>query len=360
MRIFDIYLVRRYVLWLGIVAGVLGGLIFLGDFVEMLRFASSIGKGAGDALYYSGLRFPLLLMDFTPFIILFATMFCLLRLSESQELVALRMGGLSIWRILLPFLMSSLLISIMSLVLFEPLGTDSYRKFYKIEQSRGQVEQQITLSASGIWLRDETADGPFIMQAGEFIDHETNLLGNVWIFKFDASGKFTHSLYAQRGQLSNGIWQLQQVTKRQSGQAAVALARVSLPTNLTPTTLNYNFHSPRTLNLRQLADYIALGERTGLNVTFYKIRYHALLSSPFSLLVMVLIAACFALPTGRVHKTAPLLALTTLSGFAIFVVDNSFKLIALQGLLLPLVASWAAQIIAALLAISLLLRQEDG
>ncbi|MGI9439656.1 MAG: LPS export ABC transporter permease LptG [Parvibaculales bacterium] len=357
ISIIDIYIVRRYMVWLGIVAAILGSVIFLADFAEMLRFASKTSKSIGDALYYSGLRFPILVLDFAPFIFLFSTMFCLFRLSESQELVAVRGGGVSIWRILAPFMVVALTIGIVLLAFVEPLGVRNYRQFNKIEHP---PKQNFSLAENGIWLRDETNDGRFIIHANEFIDQKNNLFGNVRVFKFDSAGKFIYSLHAQRGQLKDGAWQLQQVTQLKNGKAPIAIAAMRLPTHLTQENFDYNFHNPRTLNLRQLADYIALGERTGLNVTPYKIRYHSLLSSPFLLIVMVLIAACFALPTGRNHKIAPMLGLVVLSGFAIFLADNFFKLLSMQGLLLPIIASWITQIIAALLAISLLLRLEDG
>ena len=86
----NLYLVRRFALWLVIVTLGFGTVAMLGDFLEMLRFANRFNLGAGTAFNFTPHRLPLLLMDFLPFIFLFGSVFCLLRLSQAQELAVIR------------------------------------------------------------------------------------------------------------------------------------------------------------------------------------------------------------------------------------------------------------------------------
>ena len=71
----NLYLMRRFALWLVIVTLGFGTVAMLGDFLEMLRFANRFNLGAGTAFNFTLHRLPLLLMDFLPFIFLFGSVF---------------------------------------------------------------------------------------------------------------------------------------------------------------------------------------------------------------------------------------------------------------------------------------------
>ena len=81
----NLYLVRRFALWLVIVTLGFGTVAMLGDFLEMLRFANRFNLGAGTAFNFTLHRLPLLLMDFLPFIFLFGSVFCLLASQPSAR-----------------------------------------------------------------------------------------------------------------------------------------------------------------------------------------------------------------------------------------------------------------------------------
>ena len=89
----SLYLIRRFTIWLLVTGTAFSLLIFLGDFLDMLKLASKFNQGNLHAAYFTVLRFPFLLIDLMPFIMLFGTVFCLLSLSESRELVVVRAAG---------------------------------------------------------------------------------------------------------------------------------------------------------------------------------------------------------------------------------------------------------------------------
>ena len=66
----NLYLVRRFAVWLMIVTLGFGTIAMLGDFLEMLRLANRLNLGAGTAFGFTLHRLPLLLMDFLPFVFL--------------------------------------------------------------------------------------------------------------------------------------------------------------------------------------------------------------------------------------------------------------------------------------------------
>lgn len=125
----NFYLVRRFALWLVIVTLGFGAVAMLGDFLEMLRFANRFDLGADAAFGFTLQRLPLLLMDFLPFVFLFATVFCLLRLSQAQELAVIRAAGLSVWQFLKPLLVFTFILTTLIVLALEPIGANLHNRF---------------------------------------------------------------------------------------------------------------------------------------------------------------------------------------------------------------------------------------
>lgn len=353
------YLVRHFVMWLMIVSLAFGSLILLADFLEMMRFAGKLNQGAAEAFYYTRLRFPHLVLDVAPFIFLFATVFCLLRLSETRELIVIRAAGISVWSFLAPLIVTALLLGGLLVGVLDPIGANGYNRFKEIQKGRGQ-DYKLTISDAGVWFRDETETGRFILQAKHLDDQENKILSDIRVLQFNQTGELVYQIKAKSGQLLNGMWRLNQARLMAIGQPEQQVDEFQLSTRLTTENFDQNFREPRAMGFAQLGRYIAQAEPTGVNVTAHKIRYNSLISLPFTLAAIVLLAACFSLPTGRLHSTAQTIGLTVLCGFALFLTNNFFEILGMQGRLPPLLASWAAQIAAAMLAITLLLNSEDG
>ncbi|HRC27141.1 MAG TPA: LptF/LptG family permease, partial [Alphaproteobacteria bacterium] len=99
------YLCRLYVTNLLVLLGILAGIIYLFDTVELLRRA---GKRADVpltlVLEMGALKVPEAAQVTLPFAILFSAMFTFWQLGRRNELAVLRAAGLSVWQFLGPLL----------------------------------------------------------------------------------------------------------------------------------------------------------------------------------------------------------------------------------------------------------------
>ena len=103
-----------------------------------------------------------------------------------------------------------------------------------------------------------------------------------------------------------------------------------------------------------------IAERAGLPATQYRVQYQLLLSRPFLLVTMVLIAATCSLRAFR-FGNVQLNALGGIAaGFAFFVLAEVSRNFAMAGLTSATAAAWVPVIIAASLALTVLLYKEDG
>jgi len=360
VKTLNLYLTGKFFLWLMITSLAFLALATLGDYLEMVAFASRHGQGSVAALYYTGLRMPLVFLQFAPFIFLFGTVLCLIRLSQAQELVVIRAAGISVWQFLTPFIATSLIIGGLLVALVEPLGTHNFKAFQEIEKQLSGQKAEVQISDNGIWLREALADGSYILHGQAVVDLDKQIFNDISVLMFDAQGVFTHRLRAAGGQLLDNVWQLKNVEIIVTGQAVERRPTLTLESQFDGMNLAQQFNSPKTINVWQLADYIAQAQAAGSDVARHEVRFHSLISLPFMLVAMVLVAACFSLPTGRLFSASATMGAAVLAGFVLYMGADFIASLASLHILPPLIASWTPSLIAGLLAVGYLLSAEDG
>lgn len=354
------YLVRRFAIWLGITGAAFGAIAILGDFLEMLRLTNRFDLGAGDALYFTMLRLPLLLIDFLPFIFLFSAVFCLLRMSQAQELAVIRAAGVSVWQFLAPILAFTFITSALIVALVEPLGTSTYKRFTAIKAELSGIQPKLSFSKGGIWFREESAKGNYIIHAEKFDRADPKRLINVDVTLFDNDGLFAGRMEAETARLGSGRFVLYRAHEINQNARSQMQAEITLASSLSDDNLSQSFIAARAVNIWQLSAYIDRAGRTGIDVTRHQVRFQSLLALPLLLMSMVMVAACFSLPTGRMVSTGRSIGLAVLCGFILFLFNDLTELLGELGSVPPLLAGWTPAIIAMLLAISYLLSTEDG
>ena len=102
---------------------------------------------------------------------------------------------------------------------------------------------------------------------------------------------------------------------------------------------------------RNLKDFIAAG---------YRLQFHKLVSRPFLLASMVLLAAAFSLRFARMGGVQKMVLGGVLSGFLLYVLSKITEDMSKTELVTPMTAAWAPVLIGALTGFLVLLYQEDG
>jgi lipopolysaccharide export system permease protein len=337
-----------------------GAIAMLGDFLEMLRLANRLNLGAGTAFGFTLHRLPLLLMDFLPFVFLFATVFCLLRLSQAQELAVIRAAGLSVWQFLKPLLVFTFVLSTLIILALEPIGAQLHNRFTDSYAALTSQKSSLSFSTGGVWFRETTQSGSYISRAKQIDDAQAGRLLDVEIIQFDESGAFESRITAPSGQIADGLFRLTAPRFYRRDEAVKTLPQWELSSSLTSSSLADNFANARIINVWQLPGYIAAAGKSGIDVTRHEVRLQSLLALPILLMAMVMVAACFSLPTGRMFTSGQTLGLSVLCGFGLFLFNDFIVLMGELNLMPPIMASWVPAFIALLLSISYLLTTEDG
>ncbi len=134
----------------------------------------------------------------------------------------------------------------------------------------------------------------------------------------------------------------------------------SLKTNITREQVRDTFATPETPSLWELPEYIRLADNAGLAAAGYRLQWHKLISRPFLLAAMVLLAAAFSLRFARMGGVQKMVMGGVIAGFLLFVLQKITEDMTKTELLSPLTAAWIPVLIGGLTGFLVLLYQEDG
>jgi lipopolysaccharide export system permease protein len=189
------YLSARFLLTIAAVFLLISSMIYVVDFVELLRRAGNIqGVSAGDIAYLSFLRVPSTSEQIMPFCALFGTMATFINLTRKLELLVARAVGVSVWGFLVPPLAIAAATGIASVVLFNPVFAVMKHHADAIETRLfGRNGEQSNDTAP--WIRQKSVDGEAFIRAGQVSANGTNLTSAA-AYVYDRAGTFEQRIEA--------------------------------------------------------------------------------------------------------------------------------------------------------------------
>jgi lipopolysaccharide export system permease protein len=334
------------------------GMVYVFDFVEMLRRSNGMpGVTAGFIAVLSLLRTPSVAEQILPFCVLFGTMAAFLDLSRKFELIVARAAGVSVWQFLVPPVVIALLIGVLSVALFNPISAEMKQRADVIEtQLFGRGGQ---IGDTTLWIRQKSIDGEAILRAAGSLKSGT-LLTSVTAYVYEPDGRFEERVQAERATLLPGVWQLQNAEISAPGEEAREVGTYLLATDLSPDQLAENFLTPDSVPFWSLPRLRQESEVAGLDSTGFKLQYQTLLARPLLLVAMVLIGAAFSLRFFRFGGIAQAVAGGVIAGFMLYLLTKMVGDFGGSGLLSTPVAAWSPAVVGSLLGALALLHQEDG
>ena len=350
------YLVNAVLLLLALLA-----VIYLFDTVELIRRASKQPDIPLSLVLQMGLlKLPEVAQILFPFAVLFSAMFTFWQLTRRYELIVVRASGFSVWQFLAPVLGVAVFIGVMQMTILNPIGALLVGKFEQLENEYlNRQDSQIAVLKEGLWLRQGTEDGYFILHAGK-ISQPDWVLKNVMVLFFDKDDLFHRHINAAQASLRPGEWLFENVAIYRSQVQANRHKTYTLPTNLTIADVEDSFSSPETMSFWRLPGHIQILEETGFDASRLKVHYHNLLAQPLLFAAMILLAATVSMRPPRNHGTLSLFALGIFIGFFIFFMSSFLQALGASQQIPVVLAAWSPALISFLFGLGVVMNLEDG
>jgi len=334
-------------------------IVFLVDFSENAsRLAGLPGYSVSIGLLMTAVRLPLILQQTMPFIALFVGMTTLIALNRRYELVIARAAGISVWQFMTPFVFGAFLLGVLTMLVLNPIAAAGQRTADSMEADlRGDPSYHNKLSVP--WLRQITGGDDVIIGAKSVLDNGMTLMDVVFIH-FDSHGNVVLRQDAASAKLEDGYWLLNGVIERKPGEIPDHKSSVQVRTNLKQDFVTERLAQPETIAFYDLSNRIRIARSFGISTKALETQFHSLLSQPFLMVAMTLIAATVSLKFSRFNQSRSVILGGILAGFVLYVVNVLVKAFGSSGVVPPFVATWIPVVVALALGATILLHQEDG
>jgi lipopolysaccharide export system permease protein len=372
---FAAYVARRFLAMTIAMLAALTGLVWLFDFIELLRRAATrVEVGVPLVAEIAALRLPFVALQIMPFAILLGGILAFWRLTRSSELIVARAAGISAWGFLAGPLVVAVAMGMLGTAAISPVSSAMLSRAERLDlaflRSGGGTS---SLSGGRLWLRqsDRGLDprGVAILAgrpaaepatAAEGLRRTVFLLTDVSVWRLSADDRSLERIEAPRARLLPGAWVLEEAVVFGADRMPSARPSIELPTELTPGRIENSFASPDTLSFWSLPGFIRVLEEAGFSAVRHRIQFQSLLSLPVLAAAMALLAAGFSMRPARRGGVAQMIGGGVAAGFALFVIDRVSNEFGEAGTLPVALAAWAPTVAGLLLALSLLLHLEDG
>jgi lipopolysaccharide export system permease protein len=244
---------------------------------------------------YFGLVFPMAL--------LLGTLLAIQRLSGESELTAMKAGGISFMRIVMPLLVAGFVMSFVTYFVQEflaPFAADQVTV----------IENQVIARASA-FNRDLTVSAPLpgggrqITIATSY-DKTSQALLNVTLIQYDRNNVPTQIVFADRADFTADKWTLENASLYRFNpdgtlisEPQVAQQQVELGEKPTDIVKRLSQNDPENLSRKEIADIVHSGQLTQSEMAKYVTTYQEKLAQPFACFVFVLIAIPYGIRAAR-------------------------------------------------------------
>lgn len=289
-------------------------------------------------LYLESLQIPTRLYDLLPIGLLIGATMALAGLAQRNELVILRVSGVSsaklllmLWVICIPIMGGALVLSEFAAPAAEIKTSELSLKF--LGKAKGGR------MSSGYWFREPDPEGNArVINIGTLSDNGN--VQDIRIITYDkTNGQFLHFSHAQNGFFQDNTLTLNDVAQTQSTvnieealadpndpvnavAKIVSLPSLTLQTTLTPDRLLAGELQPEKMSVISLLDYISYLDDNNLQTNRQFVALWRKGSYPFTLLVMMTIAAPISFVQTRSSGVGAKVFIGILLGVAFFMFNQ--------------------------------------
>jgi LPS export ABC transporter permease LptG len=355
-HILDRYLVREFLVFVGIGLAVAAALFVVIDLLQTLDRYLRVKPPLIYIIEHFIYRLPAALHDGLPVVMLVATIFLFLALSRYHEFTAMKAAGISLYRVSAPILLMGLSVAVSAGLfqeLFLPRLNELGEEVDRVK-IRGQLPRHLQ-SRQRLWLR--SADTRFFRV--ELLNPGTNDMYGVTVLEVDKQFRLVSRLDTRRAHWTPDGWELTDGAVREivghSNVETVPFTTTSLSMQEDIEEFTRIQKPITSMSYWELRDYVTKLEAAGFQVKKYLVELYSKLSFPLVNVVMVLVAIPFALQAPRGGRLFGIgLAIAIMAGY--LVVHYVALAFARADLLPPLIAAWTANVIFLGIGTSLFLR----
>lgn len=295
MKLLHRYIAKTVIVTTLLVIAVMIALSYFIGFLGELRDIGVGNYGVVAAAVHVFLQLPHTIYQFFPMLVLVGGLMSLGILTTHQELIVMRVSGLSRMGIIYGVFGASLILIIIGILIGEVLGPVTHHVAAQHKDMAKNAGQAVA-TASGVWIHE--GDSFFHIDRVLTRHH----LEKVTRYEFNANHELLAVYFVKTMNFQNKKWLLHDVVKTtlsENNASSEQVAQAEWSFALNPNLLNIGLIEPDEIPLHRLIDYTNRLNKNGLQAAEFQFNLWQRLLRPLTILVMLLLAIPFVFSAPR-------------------------------------------------------------
>lgn len=343
MSIVSRYILAQFFRLLGICLAGAITLFMIAEFIERIDDLIEKKAAFADGLQYFLFKLPQLIVLSIPITVLLACVLSLILLSRGNEIVAMRAGGASLYRMISPILAASFGIAALTFVANEYIVPEANRRVNHIWEVRvKKIPPRGYNRTEGIWYRSEEGTIWHIAIFEPFRDR----MSGVTLYRLGENDRLVQRIDAKKVRWVPHVkkWLFTDgLIHHFTGKGNIrqeAFTAAHFPVKEVPSDFKRTGKKPEEMSWTELRDYIGIMRTNGVDTTRHVVDLWAKLSTPFICFVLALVGVPFSIRSSRSGGAVLGVAITIAIGAVYLVLFYVGISLGHGGRLPPLVAAW--------------------
>ena len=292
------YLFTRYLRTILIVIMIFYCFGLILNLFEEIEFFKNSNSSLLIPMSLTALYVPNIIIKLLPFIIFISSMWFLLNLRNSSDLLTMKVYGYSNFKIFFIIALISFIFGWVILFAVNPI-TSTMVKYYEQTKSKysRDIDHLISINKNGLWIKENINNGYRIISADPT---RSNIVKNVTIFNLDKNNILINKIYSKNADISQNKWVLKDViiNKFEDGiSSQIFLDNYEIVSEYNYHKISVLFKNFDTMSfLELLLNYDDL-QKKGYNKSYLDQNLNSMLSMPFFLFIMTSLASILTMNT---------------------------------------------------------------
>ena len=350
MNILDRYLLREY-----LKAFVIGLIFFIALIIVVRLLDYDLKKFEDDISYITAVKIvlyqaPRRIMEMVPVAGFVAVFFTLGRMVRSNEFTAMKAGGISVYRLLAPLLIVTLIICGLFAFFYDRVASPAFHEAHLLQNKvRPRRGRNIVFKGKNNRI--------FYSQR---IALDAKKISQLTIYEYDPENRLDRITFAKSATWTPTQWELTNGYIRHFAQG-VEVDYETFDTHVIeryedPARFIGSEKDPRAMTIKELREQIAYKREAGQISRKEEVKLHHKTAYPFATVVVVMLGAPIAIRFGRAGFFAGLIIAFSLSFIYWALSFATFEGLSENGKLHPFLACWGANILYAVVGSILIWR----
>ena len=342
-QILDRYIVKEVMSFVALAVAALTIMLLMDTLFELMEMLINKKVAWQYIVKLLAYRLPAFLVVTFPISLLAASELAIGRLSTDGEITAMRAGGISLRRIMIPFLIAALAISILSFVINDYIVPEA-------NHTSQNIIREIVLKTGppnirrNVFFRDAENRYFYINR----LDEKNMIMQDIMVYEMTRE-KFPRMITAKTGKWVVDTWKLENGTiynYDEGGKITYEMSFTNMDIIVKEDLQKFfkNQRTPQEMSSKELGQQIDILQQAGADTKNFEVDLHLKYSIPFSGLIFVLLGVPLGLRVKKGSKATGII-ISIIMVLLYYILLSTTRSLGRGGILTPILAAWSPNII---------------